>query len=370
MGVNSWNGFHCNVDERKIRAMADALLSTGLARVGFEYVNIDDCWQVMRSPDGRIGVDPARFPGGIRPLADYIHGLGLKFGVYSAASELTCQRRPGTYMHEEIDVESYCDWGVDYLKIDSCKGEHYPQANTSWIKLRAAIDSCSQRRGFPMVLSVEYCDEPDGCGTWISGLANLWRTSGDIQGTFASVMLNVGLNSKMARWAGPTGGPLGGGHWNDADILQVGNIGLSITEQYSHYALWVMMASPLLIGTDLSMLSEESLKILGNAEVNAVNQDALGIQGMPIGTDLDPTTASCWSKPLSDGSVAALLLNVGDVAANITCALADLGLPATTVAARDLWAGQDLAFTTKAIAELPAHGCKLLKLTGATSLFV
>jgi hypothetical protein len=267
MGLNSWNSFHCNVDERKMRGMIDALVSTGLAKAGFEYVNIDDCWQVERSANGSINVDPVRFPGGMKPLADYAHSQGLKFGVvrieqghsrishlptsqlthspfhshstspsalhrclrpppsattqYSAQREFTCQKRPGSWMHEDIDVQSYCDWGVDYLKLDACRGRGYSQANESWIKFRSAIDKCSKDRGFPMVLSVESCDDPDKCGTWIGGLANLWRTCGDIQATFASVMGNVAQNTKMAKWAGPTGGPLGGGHWNDADMVSV-----------------------------------------------------------------------------------------------------------------------------------------------------
>jgi hypothetical protein len=215
---------------------------------------------------------------------------------------------------------------VDYLKLDGCTGRSYPQANTSWIKFRAAIDACSKKRGFPLVLSVESCDgtftslpvlhdgcvltgsfcsftDPTGCGLWIGKLANLWRTCGDIQATFASVMGNVAENTKMAMWAGPSGGPLGGGHWNDADMLQVGDIGLSITEQRSHFALWSLMASPLLIGSDVSMLTNTSLSILGNTEVTAINQDALGKQGVPVASQAkDARTASCWYKEMSGGA--------------------------------------------------------------------
>ena len=189
-----------------------------------EYVNIDDCWQVMRTAsNGTINADPTRFPGGIKALADYVHSRGLKFGVYTAQHARTCQDRPGSYMHEAIDVESYCDWGVDYLKIDACRGAGYAQHNTSWIKFRAAIDACSKKRGFPIVMSVESCDDPSasGCGAWIGKLANLWRTGGDIQAYFGSVMGNAAENTKMAAQAGPTGGPLGGGRWNDPDMLQV-----------------------------------------------------------------------------------------------------------------------------------------------------
>eukprot|EP00039_Didymoeca_costata_P005551 m.82420 g.82420 ORF g.82420 m.82420 type:complete len:933 (+) comp12870_c0_seq3:75-2873(+) len=367
MGLNSWNAFHCNVDERKMRAMADAFVSTGLAKVGYEYVNIDDCWQVQRSPNGSINYDPARFPGGMKALADYVHKLGLKFGVYTAQRELTCQRRPGSWEHEEIDVQSYCDWGVDYVKLDACAGRGYTQQNESWIKFRAAIDKCSKSRGFPMVLSVESCDDPTGCGLWIGELANLWRTGGDIQATFASVMNNVRENTKMAAKAGPTGGPLGGGHWNDADMLQVGNIGLSLIEQRTHFSLWAMMASPLLIGTDVSLLTNESLMILGNAEVTAVNQDPLGHQAVPVGPNAaDPGTASCWAKQLKGGNIAAMLINTGDNKTTVTCALSDLGISNSGASVRDLLNHKSLPSVTKGgsiKAMLESHDHQLLKLT-------
>jgi len=367
MGVNTWNAFHCNVDERKMRAMADALVTTGLAKAGYEYVNIDDCWQVERSPNGTINADPARFPGGMKSLADYIHTKGLKFGVYTAQREFTCQRRPGSWEHEAIDVASYCEWGVDYLKLDACTGRGYTAHNESWIKFRAAIDQCSQTRGFPMVLSVESCDD-DSCGQWIGKLANLWRTCGDIQAYFGSVMNNVAENTKMAKYAGPTGGPLGGGHWNDADMLQVGDIGLSITEQRSHYALWSLMASPLLIGSDVSMLTPTSLTILGNVEATAVNQDRLGIQGIPVGPgSADFRNAPCWSKPLANGDLAVILLNTGANATKITCSLADLGWQAGTAAnVRDIWLKKDVG-PTKAggllSAQLDSHDHSFLRLS-------
>eukprot|EP00038_Savillea_parva_P027673 m.60896 g.60896 ORF g.60896 m.60896 type:complete len:942 (-) comp7987_c0_seq1:114-2939(-) len=334
MGLNSWNAFHCNVDERKMRAMADALVSTGLAKSGYEFVNIDDCWQVERSPNGSINADPTRFPGGIKALADYIHSIGLKFGVYTAQKTFTCQRRPGSYQHEAIDVESYCDWGVDYLKIDACFGPGWPVANQSWINFRAAIDKCASKRGYPIVMSVESCDDPDTCGQWIGKLANLWRTGGDIQATFQSVLGNAASNTRMAAKAGPTGGPLGGGHWNDADMLQVGNIGLSWIEQRSHFSLWVMMASPLLIGSDVSMLTNDSLTILGNSEVTAINQDKKGVQGVPVGPSSD--VQSCWTKPLVNGDVAVIVLNTGDNATTVSCTLDQLGITGKVTGVRDL----------------------------------
>eukprot|EP00911_Craspedida_sp_UC1_P000147 UC1_evm1s118 len=216
MGLNTWNSLHCNVDERKMRAFADALVDLGLADAGFEYVNSDDCWQVQRSPNGTINADPTRFPGGIRALTDYVHSKGLKFGLYTAAHQYTCQKRPGSYQHELLDAQTYCDWGIDYLKVDGCMGDHYPLANTSWINFRRGLDACAARGGPKIVLSVESCDDPNGCGSWIGKLANTWRTGGDIQATFGSVLNNLEAVNKMASRQGPTGGPLGGGRWNDA----------------------------------------------------------------------------------------------------------------------------------------------------------
>ena len=355
MGLNSWNAFHCNVDERKMRAMADALVSTGLKKAGYEFVNIDDCWQVERSPNGSINADPARFPGGIKSLADYVHSLGLKFGVYTAQREQTCQRRPGSWEHEAIDVQSYCDWGVDYLKIDQCQGQRYAALNTSWIKFRAAIDECSKRRGFPMVMSIESCDDPAACGTWVGSLANLWRTGGDIQAYFGSVLSNAAKNTRMAAVAGPTGGPLNGGHWNDPDMLQVGTIGLSLDEQRSHFALWNLMAAPLLIGADVSMLPAYALEILGNSEITAIDQDSRGVQGVPVGPFAAAGNQDCWAKPLANGDVAVVILNVGDAAATVTCLLADLGVTTAPTNVRDLWAHSNVTPLPKAGGSISAR---------------
>jgi len=220
-----------------------------------------------------------------------------------------------------------------------------------------------------MVLSVESCDDPDGCGEWIGGLANLWRTCGDIQATFASVMNNVAENTKMAALAGPTGGPLGGGHWNDADMLQVGDIGLSITEQRSHFSLWCLMASPMLMGTDVSMLSNTSLSIMGNKEACAINQDALGKQGVPVGPGSDDArTAPCWAKPLANGDVAVLLLNAGDNTAIVSCALSILGLPNGAKMATDIWTGKKMGAMAKGSsikADLETHDVLFLRVTKA-----
>ena len=258
---------------------------------------------------------------------------------------------------------------MDYLKLDACAGRRYEQSNTSWIRFRAAIDECSKTRGFPMVLSVESCDDPNGCGQWIGQLANLWRTGGDIQATFESVMSNVVQNTIMAQFQGPSGGPLGGGHWNDADMLQVGDIGMTVTEQRTHYSLWAIMASPLLISTDISMLSDTSLEILGNVEVTAVDQDPLGVQGLPIASQLsDPASASCWSKPLQSGATAVILVNTGNSAADVSCKLTDLKIdPSKAKNVRDLWLKKDLgpppSTGTLVAAKLASHDHKFFLIT-------
>ena len=296
-----------------------------------------------------------------------MHSLGLKFGVYTAQREETCQRRPGSWQHEAIDVRSYCDWGVDYLKIDQCQGQRYAALNTSWIKFRAAIDECTNARGYPMVMSIESCDDPATCGQWVGSLANLWRTGGDIQAYFGSVLKNAAGNTKMAAVAGPTGGPLNGGHWNDADMLQVGNIGLSLDEQKSHFALWNLMASPLLIGADVSMLSNETLAILGNQEITAIDQDAKGVQGVPVGPSAATGGQSCWAKPLANGDVAAILLNVEDEAMTVTCHLADLGVSVAPTKVRDLWAKAWLTPLPKAggsiSAKLASHANMMVRIS-------
>eukprot|EP00656_Telonema_subtile_P039805 TRINITY_DN44889_c0_g2_i1.p1 TRINITY_DN44889_c0_g2~~TRINITY_DN44889_c0_g2_i1.p1 ORF type:complete len:327 (+),score=91.75 TRINITY_DN44889_c0_g2_i1:704-1684(+) len=271
MGFNSWNFYHCNIDENVLKAVMDAMASNGMKEAGYEYVNIDDCWQVDRAADGSITPDPVRFPSGIKALADYAHSKGLKFGVYTAQGSRTCQDRPGAYQHEEQDAATYCEWGLDYLKIDACGGSKWPASNTSWIKFKQGFSKCFDHTGRYTVQSVEHCSDPAGCGQWIAGVANLWRTTGDVQATWASVMSNIHAQNDMAGVARP-------GAFNDPDMLQVGNVGLTVTEQYAHMSLWSVAGAPLLAGTDLIHASATTLAILTNKEVNGINQD-LGLAG-------------------------------------------------------------------------------------------
>lgn len=362
MGFNSWNFYHCNIDENTVRAIADAMVKNGMRDVGYRYVNIDDCWQVQRFDSGEIQADPARFPSGMKALADYVHSRGLLLGVYTARGSLTCQNRPASYMHEEIDARTYCRWGIDYVKVDNCGGSNWPRTNTSWIKFREAFDSCTVDTGRPVVLSVEYCGSVDGCGEWIARTANLWRTTADIETTWSSVVRNIHAQEPMYRIAKP-------GHFNDPDMLQIGNIGLTVDEQYSHMALWCVAGAPLLVGTDLAHASNATLAILTNPEVTAVNQD-LGWRNNEVQGRIIKKTegrSEVWAKRLADGSRAVLLLNTHDTrSSDVTVAWSDLGLASSATAeVRDLWRKNDVGrFTGAYTAEkLRPHSSAFIRVT-------
>lgn len=196
-----------------MKNVADTLLANGLAALGYSNINMDDCWQVDRSPNGTIIADPVRFPDGIEAVANYVRSLGLKFGLYTAQREYTCQQRPGSWRFEAVDIDTYCRWGVEYVKTDACSGRGWSENNVTWIDFRAGITRCTANGGRPIVLSVESCNDPrpGGCSAWIGALANMWRTTGDIQATFQSVMGNLDSNNEMAAFAGP-------GHWNDVRV--------------------------------------------------------------------------------------------------------------------------------------------------------
>jgi alpha-galactosidase len=339
MGFNSWNFYHCNIDENIVKAIADAIASNGMIQAGYRYVNIDDCWQVERLSNGTIQADPARFPSGMRSLADYVHSRGLRFGLYTAQGSRTCQNRPGAFLYEEIDAETYCDWGIDYLKVDACGGSNWPQGNTSWIKFRNALDACAERTGRPpIVLSVEYCRTVGGCGEWITTTANLWRTTDDIQATWSSVMSNIHTQEPMYTIARP-------GHFNDPDILQIGNVGLSIDQQYSHMALWCISGAPLLVGSDLIHASNTTLAILANPEVTAVDQDLGWNNAVQGHVARNSTQSEIWVKRFADGSWGVVLLNLQDdgAALDVKVQWRDLGLDkSTTAVVRDLWLQEDV----------------------------
>lgn len=373
MGFNSWNFYHCNIDEITVRGVIDAIASNGMKEAGYEFVNIDDCWQVERFANNTIQPDPVRFPSGMKALADYAHSKGLKFGVYTARGSRTCQNRPGAYAHEAIDAATYCEWGLDYLKNDNCGGTNWPSENTSWINFQKGFDECYAKTGRYIVKSIEYCNDPTQCGQWIGGVANTWRTVGDVQSTWSSVMGNIHANNKMASVVNNAQAAANGqGNFNDADMLEIGNVGLSFIEQQTMMALWSLAASPLLAGTDIIHASKETISILANAEVTAINQD-LGFNGKIQGVLVNSTVkgVEVWAKQLHGGkSVAVVLLNLGDTAAPVTAEWADLGIPAAAkVTVRDLWEKSDAPDATGSISAMtPAHGTKMFTLTTAAGI--
>jgi alpha-galactosidase len=336
MGWNSWNKFACNITEDTVRKTADAMVSSGMRDAGYQYVVIDDCWHGKRDASGFIQADPEKFPSGIKALADYIHSKGLKFGIYSDAGRMTCGKRPGSQGHEYQDAIQYARWGVDYLKYDWCfTGDR--NAKEAYALMADALRST----GRDIVLSI--CE----WGTakpweWAKNVGNLWRTTGDIWDSFYKkdkahdwalpVMAIVDINEPLWQHAGP-------GHWNDPDMLEVGNGGMTTAEYRSHLSLWAMMAAPLMAGNQIANMDEATRSILLNKDVIAIDQDRLGIQGRRVATDGD---REIWVKPLADGGRALLLFNRGSQPVRIRATGEQLGVSANFKAkVRDLWAHKD-----------------------------
>lgn len=303
MGWNSWNKFECDVNEKLIRQMADEFVSSGMKNAGYQYIIIDDCWQGKRDSLGFIHPDATRFPSGMKALADYIHDKGLKFGIYSDAGYFTCGGRPGSHGHEYQDAITYAKWGVDYLKYDWC--------NTRGFNPKVAYTTISdaiRETGRPIVLSI--CEwgmhKP---WEWAKESGHLWRTTGDIINAWDSikvmgnwrgfgVMQILDMQKNLRKYSGPS-------HWNDPDMLEVGN-GMQTTEDRAHFSLWCMLAAPLIAGNDLRIMSKETVEILTNSKAIAINQDALGIQAY-LADSID--NIETWIKPLSGNEVAICFLN-------------------------------------------------------------
>jgi alpha-galactosidase len=321
MGWNSWNKFGCNVSEKLIKEMADAVVTSGMKDAGYEYVVIDDCWQVSRDRDGNIVPDPQRFPSGMKSLADFVHGKGLKFGIYSDAGTGTCQDRPGSRGYEFQDARQYAAWGVDYLKYDWCN-HSTQEVKSSYAIMRDALKAS----GRPIVFSLCEWGVEDPW-KWAADMGNLWRTTEDITdcwnctGEGLGVLQILDLEARIADYAGP-------GHWNDPDMLEVGNPGLTLEESRAHFSLWCMLAAPLIAGNDLRTMPAEIREILTNKEVIAINQDPLGHQAVKY---RDYGDLQIWTKELSHHSTAYAVLNRGEQPRD---ASEYVGKPK---AVRDLW---------------------------------
>ena len=349
MGWNSWNHFGDRVDDQVVRDTADILVSSGLAAAGYVYVNIDDTWEAGRDAGGNIMTN-SKFPD-MKALADYVHSRGLKLGIYSSPGPRTCGGYEGSYGHEEQDAKTYAAWGIDYLKYDWCSAARvYPDGALlpAYQKMGRALAAC----GRPIVYSL--C-EYGTADVWTWGPqagGNLWRTTGDIQDNWKS-MAGIGFNqSRLAPFAGP-------GHWNDPDMLEVGNGGMTETEYRTHFSLWCLLAAPLMAGNDLRHMSAATLAILANREVIALDQDSLGRQGERV---LSRDGLEVWVKPLHDGSRAIGVFNrtEGELAANFTWT--ELGGAGAPKQVRDLWAQRDLPATgARLVGTVPAHGVLLVR---------
>lgn len=370
MGWNSWNHFAAKVTDADIRATADALVSSGMKDAGYVYVNIDDSWAGGRNADGTIRPN-SKFPD-MKALANYVHSKGLKLGIYTSPGPKTCTDYVGSYGHEEQDAKTYAEWGVDYLKYDLCSFDdlgdlHLYQEKPSMGKsIESRIQGLQLQKqayekmhkallatGRPIVFSL--CQYGVG-NVWEWGVSvggNLWRTTDDITDTYDRMSVIGFGQAGLARYSGP-------GHWNDPDMLEVGNGGMNEDEYRTHMTLWVILAAPLLAGNDLSKMSSETLAMLTNKDVIAVDQDRLGAQGDRVSA-IGPL--EIWSKPLDGGSKAVALFNRGESSVPMTLELPTIGFTQGSKI-RDLWAGKEIhSENGKVILWVRAHGATLLRVS-------
>ncbi|MFH8938652.1 NPCBM/NEW2 domain-containing protein [Streptomyces griseosporeus] len=351
MGFNNWNSTYCRAEfnETMIKGVADLFVEKGLKDAGYRYVNLDDCWaKPQRDADGKLVPDPVRFPHGIKAVADYVHSKGLKLGIYTSAGTKTCDPNgfPGALGHEYSDARQFADWGVDYLKYDNCNNQGL-DARQRYRTMRDALKAT----GRPIVFSI--CEWGENKPwEWAADVGHLWRTTGDIRDSWASMLTIAKKNLPLAPYAGP-------GHWNDPDMLEVGNGGMTDTEYRSHFSLWSIMAAPLLIGSDPRKASDATFTILGNKEVIAVDQDPLGRQGSVLSSE-----GGRWviAKEMADGSRAVALFNETASPQRIATTTAALGLPdADAYTLRDLWQHRTYNTAGAVSATVPAHGTVLLR---------
>jgi len=337
MGWNSWNAFQEDIDEEKIKRIADIMVSSGMRDAGYEYLVLDDGWMASeRNAAGELVADPVRFPSGMKAMGDYIHSKGLKYGIYECRGYLTCQKLPGSFEHEQTDMNSFAAWGVDYIKLDACYAEINGRLTTEDL---AIYHEAIENTGREMILSIS----DFGNGAWAWGgksYGQLWRTSGDIYPWMGSVYhcaetsggdgaIHPDFNG-LWQFAAP-------GYWNDPDMLQVGNLENGV-EDRAHFSLWCMLAAPLMAGNDLQQMSDTVRDIITNPEVIAINQDSRGHQGYKIYKQGD---AEIYNKPLADGTAAVFFLNKGEKPIDLTLQFAEIGLKGK-VRVRDLWKQEDV----------------------------
>ena len=350
MGWNSWNLFADKIDDKTVREMADAMVTSGMRDAGYVYLNIDDTWEGTRDEKGVLHTN-SKFPD-MKALADYVHSKGLKIGIYSSPGPRTCGGYPASYGYEQQDAKMFADWGFDFLKYDWC--------SAGYVYKDAAIHAVYQKMGDallathrPIVYSLcEYGRESvEKWGPQVG--ASLWRTTDDIRDEWESMMSNIHIQSPTALWAGP-------GRWNDPDMLEVGNGHMTADEYRTHMSLWALTAAPLLAGNDLRTMTEKTKSILMNKEVIAVDQDVLGKQAVPV----KEGELERWVKPLADGGVAIGIVNLGTTPAPGKVDLKELPIRGKVKQVRDLWAHKDLASQDgKCTATIPPHGVLMLRVS-------
>jgi alpha-galactosidase len=373
LGWNTWNTFGCNINEALIRRTADAMVSNGMRAAGYRYVVVDDCWfDPDRDAKGNLQSDPDRFPRGMKALGDYVHARGLKFGLYQVPTEKTCAQRAGTYPgstgsqgHETQDADQFAAWGVDYVKYDWCSpAGTMDEQVTAFARMRDAL----QATGRPIVFSIN----PNSFHTRKTGrlrnwgdVADLWRTTDDIttawdtsgQAGFRLGVKNiVDLNTGLAGYAAP-------GRFNDPDMLEVGNGGLTDTEMRSHFALWAVMAAPLMAGNDPRSATKATTDLLTNRTLLAINQDRLGLQAWPVSND---GTRRVLAKRLADGDIAVALFNQGSSTTKISTTAAALGLAGTSFTRLDAWTGARSTSSGTFSASVAAHDTVVYRISGGS----
>jgi alpha-galactosidase len=356
MGFNDWNAYHCGVSASLIEQTAKAMVTSGMKAAGYQYVNVDDCWLASsRAAGGQLQANPATFPQGIKAVADYVHSLGLKFGIYEDAGTTTCAGYPGSYGHYAQDAQTFASWGVDYLKLDWCNvpfqdfpGQTHQQvAQNLYTQMRDALAATGRPMVFSMCNGWDSAVQPQ---TWGQPVSNLWRTTGDISDSFGSMLSNFTQNVQYWQDAKP-------GAWNDPDMLEVGNGGMTTAEYQAEFSLWAEMAAPLIAGTNLTTMTATTRSIYTNRGVIAVDQDPLGTQGRPV---VDSNGDWVLTKPLANGDRAVVLFNQNPSPAAISATAAQVGFTPPAHGSQDyqltdLWTGQRYETAGTIAANVPAH---------------
>jgi alpha-galactosidase len=349
MGWNSWNKFQTRIDDATVRGIADAMVRSGMKDAGYRYVIIDDGWQGSRDAEGVLSPN-SQFPD-MKALAEYVHSKGLLIGIYSSPGPRTCGGFEGSYGHEEQDAKTFAAWGMDYLKYDWCSASRiWKDADMQAVYQR--MGEALKQTGRPIIYALCQYGRA-GVVQWGSQVgASLWRTTSDISDRYAS-MAKIGFaQSDLADFAGP-------GHWNDPDMLEVGNGGMSTDEYKTHFSLWAMIAAPLIAGNDIRNMSPEIAAIFQNSEVIAIDQDSLGAGGKRVSSAGD---IEIWQKPLASGDTAIAIFNHSNQEMRSVISWDTLSI-GKDYAVRDLWAHADRGTTSKVFSEpVSAHGAIVLRL--------